>query len=88
MIGRQRIGLGTGFAVLAESYALAHAGRLVKTGALPLTPWPRYPEGAVGLGEAQRLCEEDPLVRPGLSTEAAALQARLQSWTLKPAIRT
>jgi hypothetical protein len=41
----------------------------------------------MALGEIRRLCLEDPLVRPGPSTDAAALHARLQTWTLKPAQR-
>jgi hypothetical protein len=39
------------------------------------------------MGACHRLCTEDPLVRPGLSTDAAAVQAQLQTWTLKAAVR-
>lgn len=80
------IGLGSSYGALAESYLTALRGDTLSEITLGL--WPRYPELATALGEQHRLCVEDPLVRPGLSTEVAALHARLQSWTLKPAKRS
>jgi hypothetical protein len=79
----RRIGLGALYGALATAYrteSFAHAP-------IELAAWPRYPELAVELGTCHRLCTEDPLVRPGLSTDAAALQAQLQTWTLKSASR-
>jgi hypothetical protein len=78
--GRQ-VGLGSLYGALATSY------QANTDGALALAAWPRYPELGVALGNCHRLCTEDPLVRPGLSTDAAALQAQLQTWTLKAAVR-
>ena len=80
-------GLGSLYGVLAEAYLAATRGDLPTTSRVSTAVWPRYPAGAVALGERQRLCEEDPLVRPGLSTDAIALHTRLQTWTLKPAQR-
>jgi hypothetical protein len=80
------IGLGSIYGVLAAGYVAARHGSLATE--FTVDVWPRYPRLATALGEQHRLCVEDPLVRPGLSTDAAALHARLQSWTLKPAQRT
>lgn len=79
----RRIGLGTLYGALATAYDSAAS----EQAQIDLTVWPRYPELAIGLGNCHRLCTEDPLVRPGLSTDAAALQAQLQTWTLKSASR-
>jgi len=73
------VGLGSLYGALATSY-LAQAP-------IDLQAWPRYPEMGVELGNCHRLCTEDPLVRPGLSTDAAALHGALQTWTLKSAVR-
>jgi hypothetical protein len=80
------IGLGSIYGVLAAAYVAARQDSLATE--FTVDVWPRYPQLATALGEQHRLCVEDPLVRPGLSTDAAALHARLQSWTLKPAQRT
>jgi hypothetical protein len=81
------IGLGTLYGALARAYVALANGREPPAPEFSLAAWPRYPAPAMALGELQRLCLEDPLIRPGLSTDAAALQARLQTWTLKPAQR-
>jgi hypothetical protein len=83
----RRLGLGSIFGVLAEAYDAACRGDQVFTGAHQTAVWPRYPAPAVPLGERLRVCEEDPLMRPGLSTDAIARHTRLQTWTLKPAQR-
>lgn len=83
----RRLGLGSLYGAFAEAYLAASRGGSTVAGGIPTTVWPRYPAAAIALGERQRLCEEDPLVRPGLSTDAIALHARLQTWTLKPATR-
>jgi hypothetical protein len=83
----RRIGLGSLYGAFAEAYLVSETGTLRPTGRFVATVWPRYPALGVALGERQRLCEEDPLVRPGLSTDALARHARLQTWTLKPAQR-
>jgi hypothetical protein len=81
------VGLGVLYGALARAYLA-----LVREGAPPdeieLDLWPRYPAVAVGLDREFRRCAEDPLARPGLSTDALALQGRLQSWTLKAAMRS
>jgi hypothetical protein len=77
------VGLGSLYGALATSYL---AERAVGS-PIDLDAWPRYPEMGVALGNCHRLCTEDPLVRPGLSTDAAALHAQLQTWTLKSAAR-
>jgi hypothetical protein len=82
-----RIGLGSLYGAFAEAYLVVETGTLDPTGRVAATLWPRYPALGVALGERQRLCEEDPLVRPGLSTDTLARNARLQTWTLKPAQR-
>ncbi|MGI9148775.1 MAG: hypothetical protein ACR2IK_19885 [Chloroflexota bacterium] len=82
-VGRRRIGLGTLYGALATAYHAPANGQAP----IELTAWPRYPELGIGLGNCHRLCTEDPLVRPGLSTDAAALHAQLQTWTLKSASR-
>ena len=80
--GRQ-VGLGSLYGALATTYNTDHnADALIE-----LEMWPRYPEMAIALGNCHRMCTEDPLVRPGLSTDAAALHAQLQTWTLKSATR-
>jgi hypothetical protein len=80
------VGLGMFYGALAGAYlALARDGRVPEEIALDV--WPRYPALAAGLDREFRRCAEDPLVRSGISTDAMALQARLQSWTLKPAVR-
>jgi hypothetical protein len=80
------VGLGMLYGALARAYLT-----LVRDGGPPeeiaLDVWPRYPAVAAGLDREFRRCAEDPLARPGLSTDAMALQARLQSWTLKAALR-
>jgi hypothetical protein len=83
----RRIGLGSLYGSFAEAYVSADRDALNPTSQLPVTVWPRYPALGVALGERQRLHEEDPLVRPGLSTDTLARHARLQTWTLKPAQR-
>jgi hypothetical protein len=83
----QAIGLGSLYGTFAETYRDLAAGGALPADGLTLAVWPRYPAYALPLGERQRLCLEDPLIRPGLSTDAAAEQARLQTWTLKPAQR-
>src|SRR5262249_37944134 len=82
-----RVGLGALYGAFAEAYLAAGQGEATSAPGIPTAVWPRHPAGAVALGERQRWCEEDPLVRPGLSTDAIALHARLQTWTLKPAQR-
>ena len=79
------VGLSSLYGALAAAYHRAAQGNLAATEQFPLDAWPRYPALATALGERQRLCAEDPLVRPGLSTEAAVLHTQLQTWTLKPA---
>lgn len=82
------VGLGSLYGAFATACLRIARGEGVTEGAdVALDVWPRYPEPAVALGEQYRLCVEDPLVRPGLSTEAIARHARLQTWTLKPATR-
>ncbi len=82
------VGLGTLFGAFAEAYLATLRGNPLTGGdVLTLGVWPRYPQIAFALGERQRLCAEDPLVRPGLATDAPALHTRLQTWTLKPASR-
>jgi hypothetical protein len=77
-----QVGLGSLYGALATAYH-------TDTGAhIQLEAWPRYPEMGTALGNCHRLCTEDPLVRPGLSTDAAALHAQLQTWTLKSATRS
>jgi hypothetical protein len=76
-----QVGLGSLYGALAASY------QAEADGPVELVAWPRYPELGVALGNCHRLCTEDPLVRPGLSTDAAALHAQLQTWTLKSATR-
>lgn len=86
--GAHLIGLSTLYGALAAAYLAAARGRSPAADEpLPLDAWPRYPAPALALGERQRLCAEDPLVRPGLSTEAAVRHTQLQTWTLKPAQR-
>jgi hypothetical protein len=77
------LGLGSVYGALATTYARAGGD----AGAIELGVWPRYPELGLGMGACHRLCTEDPLVRPGLSTDAAATHAQLQTWTLKAAMR-
>jgi hypothetical protein len=79
----RQVGLGSLYGVLATSYLAEGADDVP----VDLEAWPRYPEMGVALGNCQRLCTEDPLVRPGLLTDAAALHAQLQTWTLKSATR-
>src|SRR5439155_11870637 len=81
------LGLGSLFGAFAEAYSAMSRGDPEPAMGRPVTAWPRYPAVAVPLGEHQRLCLEDPIVRPGLSTDASALHTRLQTWTLKPAQR-
>ena len=81
------IGLGSLYGVFAEAYLVAETGTRDTTSRFAATVWPRYPAQGIALGERQRLCEEDPLVRPGLSTDTLARYARLQTWTLKRAQR-
>jgi hypothetical protein len=80
-----RVGLGSLYGALAEAYLTASRGLSTPVGGTPVSVWPRYPAGAVALGERARSCEEDPLVRPGISTDRMALLTRLQTWTLKGA---
>jgi hypothetical protein len=82
-VGDRRVGLGSLYGALATSYLRDGPDDRV----IELEAWPRYPEMGVALGNCHRLCTEDPLVRPGLSTDAAALHAQLQTWTLKSATR-
>ena len=78
------VGLGMLYGALARAYlGLAREGRVPEE--IGLDAWPRYPEIASGFDREFRRCAEDPLVRPGLSTDAIARHGRLQSWTLKPA---
>jgi hypothetical protein len=85
--GRE-LGLGSIYGALATTYhATASTGNAGADGAIELGVWPRYPELGLGMGACHRLCTEDPLVRPGLSTDAAAMHAQLQTWTLKAAVR-
>lgn len=72
------IGLGSLYGALAAGYL----GRTTD-----LDGWPRYPAGAVSLSERFRRCADDPLLKPGLATDAIATHAALQSWTLAPAVR-
>jgi hypothetical protein len=84
----QAHGLGVLYGALATAYRQAWTGTVFSASgadAVSLEVWPRYPAFAGLLSDWKRLSVEDPLIRPGLSTEAAALQARLQTWTLKPA---
>lgn len=82
------IGLGCLYGALAEAYLISERNGWHNDRAeVHLDVWPRYPEQAPALGERQRLCLDDPLVRPGLSIEATAAIASLQTWTLKPAQR-
>ncbi len=84
----RRIGLGSLYGALALGYqTLAAADALDPQAGVELAAWPRYPDLGLALGACHRLCTEDPLVRPGLSTDAAALHAQLQTWTLKAARR-
>ena len=85
--GEATLGVSVLYGALAEAYLAATQGGLTTDSIIGLAPWPRYPALALALGEQQRRCGEDLLVRPGLSTEAAALHTRLQTWTLKPATR-
>jgi hypothetical protein len=78
------VGLGALYGALAEAYLAADRGQ--PPAALALDAWPRYPASGARLGERFRRCAEDPLIRPGLSTDALARQAALQSWTLAPAV--
>ena len=79
----RQVGLGSVYGALATAYLAERAD----DSPIDLEAWPRYPEMGVALGNCHRLCTEDPLVRPGLSTDAAALHAQLQTWTLKSATR-
>lgn len=88
-IDGQLCGLGTLFGAFARAFLQVWTDGIQGLGdGMDLAVWPRYPELATAIGERQRVCIEDPLVRPGLSTDAAALHSRLQTWTLKPASRT
>ena len=87
LIAGRSLGLGALYGVMAEAYLAVEQSGAVPAAGLAPAVWPRYPAYALPLGERQRLCLEDPLIRPGLSTDAAAEQARLQTWTLKPAHR-
>jgi hypothetical protein len=80
-------GQGVLYGTFATAFHQIHRGDTLD-GGIALEPWPRYPVFATALGERQHLCLEDPLVRPDLSIEAAALHARLQTWTLKAAMRS
>jgi hypothetical protein len=83
-------GLGVLYGMMATAYLAApEMGYVVLSadGVVPLSAWPRYPSFATALGEWQQRGVEDPLVRPGLSADTAALHARLQTWTLKAASR-
>jgi hypothetical protein len=80
------IGLGTLYGALATAYYRAAQGLAVTDNDVRLDLWPRYPAQAAGLAERQRRCADDPLVQPGLSTEAAAVHMQRQTWTLKPAL--
>jgi hypothetical protein len=84
-VGGGALGLGSLYGAIAEAYLAADRGQ--PPSAIPLDAWPRYPAEAARLGERFRRCAEDPLIRPGLSTDALARHAALQSWTLKPAGR-
>lgn len=87
-IDGRTVGLGSLYGAFATAYLrIARGEGAADATGVALDAWPRYPEPAVALGEQYRLCVEDPLVRPGLSTEAIAHHARLQTWTLKPARR-
>jgi hypothetical protein len=86
--GERAVGLGSLYGALAEAYlALAGESQPAAGRAIRLDAWPRYPAQAVALGERLRRCAEDPLVRPGLSTELAVGQMQAHTWTLKPAPR-
>lgn len=81
-------GLGLLYGAFAHGLInLSRDGSLASEEEVALEAWPRYPALATAIGERQHLAIEDPLIRPGLSTDAAALHARLQTWTLKPAQR-
>ncbi|HEY3058275.1 MAG TPA: hypothetical protein VGL99_04795 [Chloroflexota bacterium] len=82
-VAGRRVGLGSLYGALAAAY---HTDQ-VAAAHIALEAWPRYPEMGTALGNCHRLCTEDPLVRPGLSTDATALHAQLQTWTLKSATR-
>jgi hypothetical protein len=84
-LDRRSIGLGALYGAIARAYLAAHRGQ--PPAAVALDAWPRYPASAGPLGQRFRRCAEDPLIRPGLSTDALAQHAALQSWTLKPASR-
>jgi hypothetical protein len=83
------IGLPSLYGALAEAYlAAAATDASADRTSFMVSVWPRYPELAQAFAERQRRCVADPLVRPGLSTDALTMLTCLQSWTLKPAHRT
>ena len=88
------VGLGSLYAAMAEAFIGLARG--AKPGAVSFRPFNRNPEEAHGLGYAfldisEGLAGDEAagkLVRPDLDTGALVTNARLQTWTMRPARRS
>lgn len=80
----ERVGLGTLYRAFAEAFlAVADTGELPET--IPLLFYPRFPEIARELGYAYLDIADDEHIPPDLNHYNIIKDAKLQTWTLKPA---
>jgi hypothetical protein len=82
----QRVGVNHLYRALAECcLAIAQGGK--QPDKISLRPMPRYPKLAESIGMTFARVAEGSLMHPDLDVDALYRHGKLQTWTLKPAIR-